>query len=334
MLESQLSRSAVSARLLLGLAAARGCAAEDALRDTGLTESQLAAPGAEIRARQEQQLIENLVAVFGEESDFAFQAGLRYRLEAFGLLGFAILSSQTLREVLEVSLRYQDLAFTLARARLDTTRDSTAIELDVSDLPPPVGRFAVEQCFASVWTAMTELGGDPPPVRIEFSWPRPATGDPCANTLGAVARYNSPADRMTFPNRYLNRIRPNVDSTAHQACERQCQELIAHRQARVGASGFVRERLRRAVGLTPSMEHVARDLNMSVRSLRRALAAEATSFRALEDQVRMQRAEEMLTAGRQTIEVIAHVLGYATAPAFVRAFKRSHHLPPGRWRRR
>ena len=332
MLESHLSRSAVSARLLLGLAVARGCPAEDVLRDTGLTQSQLAAPGAEIRARQEQRLIENLVAAFGADSDFAFQAGMRYRFEVFGMLGFAILSSRTLREVLEVSLRYQDLAFTLARARLQTTRDSTAIELDVCDLPPRVGRFAVEQCFASVWTAMSELGGDAPPARIEFSWPCPATGDMCAATLGTVARYDSSLDRMTFPNQYLSRIRPNVDSAAHEACERQCQELIAQRRARVGASGFVRERLRRAVGVAPSMEQVARDVNMSVRSLRRALAAEATSFRALEGQVRMQRAEEMLTAGRQTIEDVARSLGYATAPAFVRAFKRSHHLPPGRWR--
>jgi AraC-like DNA-binding protein len=333
MLESQLTRSAVSARLLLDLATGRGCTVEDALRGTGLTQSQLAAPGAEIRARQEQQLIENLVTTFGEGSDFAFRAGLRYRLDAFGMLGFAVLSSKTLREVLEVSLRYQDLAFTLARARLVTTRDTSAIELDISDLPPPVGRFAVEQCFASVWTAMTELGGDTPPARIEFSYPRPATGDLCAATLGAVACYDAPVDRMTFPNRYLSRIRPDVDSTAHAACERECQELIALRRKRVGVSGFVQERLRRAVGITPSMGQVARDLNMSVRSLRRALAAEDTSFRVLTDQVRMERAEELLGAGRQTIEDIAHVLGYATAPAFVRAFKRSHRLPPGTWRR-
>lgn len=333
MLESQLPRSAVSARLLLDLATTRGCAVEDALRSTGLTQSQLAVPGAEIWAYQEQRLVENLVAAFGVGSDFAFRAGLRYRLDAFGMLGFAVLSSLTLREVLEVSLRYQDLAFTLARARLVTTRDTSAIELDISELPPLVGRFAVEQCFASVWTAMSELGGETPSACIEFACPRPATGDVCAATLGTVARYDAPVDRMIFPNQYLSRTRPDVDSTAHAACERQCQELIALRRERVGVSGLVQERLRRAVGVTPSMDQVARDLNMSVRSLRRALVAEDTSFRMLTDRVRMQRAEELLAASRETIEDIAHVLGYATAPAFVRAFKRSHRLPPGAWRR-
>jgi len=82
----------------------------------------------------------------------------------------------------------------------------------------------------------------------------------------------------------------------------------------------------------PSMTMVASDLNMSVRTLRRSLEAEGTSFRAIDQAVRRQRAEELLAEDQLSLERIAEFLGYATSAAFVRAFKRWRGTTPGRWR--
>src|SRR5581483_4474825 len=116
MLAPHLPRSAASARLLVGVAAEFGVDTRSVLRGTGLTARELADPHLEIGSAQEQQVIENIVRRLGDESDIGLVAGTRYSLGLFGMIGFACMSSPTLRRTIDVTIRYQDLLFTLARA--------------------------------------------------------------------------------------------------------------------------------------------------------------------------------------------------------------------------
>jgi AraC-like DNA-binding protein len=115
-------------------------------------------------------------------------------------------------------------------------------------------------------------------------------------------------------------------------CEEQCRTLIERRRATIGISGLVREQLVRAPQIWPSMETIAAALAMSTRTLGRRLTEEGTSFREIEASARRERAETLLRQPTCTIEQISDALGYATCSAFVRAFKRWHHVPPGAWR--
>jgi AraC-like DNA-binding protein len=331
-LSSQLPRSAASARLLLELAYERELDAEACLHGTGLSPRELAESGYEIRSVQEERLIANIVALVGPDSDFAVAAGRRYRLEIFGMLGFACMSAPTLREMLDISLRYQDLAFTLARARAERDAGNTYIVLSGSHLMAPVRRFAIEQCMSTVWAAVAEIDSAAPRPRVDVVHQTPGSHDHFAQHFGAPVRYGCAADRIGYPDSYLDRPRPQIDPAALLLCERECRDMIARRRARVGMVGFVRELLTRASGPLPSMETVASDLNISVRTLRRALAAEGTTFRDVDESVRRDRSVVMLLNDRDSVEGVARALGYATTPAFVRAFKRWHGMPPGAWR--
>jgi AraC-like DNA-binding protein len=331
-LSSYLSRSAASARLLLELAVERGLDIGACLRGTGLSLPDLAEPGREIRSAQEEQLIANIVALVGTDSDFAVAAGRRYRLEIFGMLGFACMSAPTLREMLTISLRYQDLAFTLAQARAQREGGNTYIVLSGSHLSPPVRRFAIEQCISTVWAAVAEIDAAAPRPLVELVRPHSDSTDHFARLFGSPVGYGFAADRIGYPNTYLDRPRPQVDPAALLLCESQCREMIARRRARVGTVGVVRELLSRASGAMPSMETVASDLNMSVRTLHRGLAAEGTTFRAVDESVRLDRATMLLLTDGGSVDHIARELGYATTPAFVRAFKRWKGTPPGVWR--
>ena len=61
---------------------------------------------------------------------------------------------------------------------------------------------------------------------------------------------------------------------------------------------------------------------MSGRTSRRYLDAEGTSFREIVDEVRIQRAKQLLGDRRTSMAEIAHLLGYSDVRAFSRAFKR------------
>jgi AraC-like DNA-binding protein len=99
----------------------------------------------------------------------------------------------------------------------------------------------------------------------------------------------------------------------------------------------IRERLRRGLArgagiATP--RQVTADLNLSERSLRRALQAEGTSFSVLATEVAKTFAGKMLVEGH-TVESVADVLGYSGTSGFSHAFKPmdrhpTRHLRPQR----
>lgn len=71
----------------------------------------------------------------------------------------------------------------------------------------------------------------------------------------------------------------------------------------------------------PTLDDLAMLLHVSKRTLRRQLAAEGTSYQALMDRLLARRAESLLSRGSPVKEV-AFELGYGSASAFSRAFKR------------
>jgi AraC-like DNA-binding protein len=115
-----------------------------------------------------------------------------------------------------------------------------------------------------------------------------------------------------------------ADPVLLDVLDRLTERPLAPVRARRGVSARVAGVLAgRPGGEVPPLAVVARALAMSVRSLQRALAGEATTYRTIVDQVRRIEACELLAAGLDVDEV-ARRLGYERS-ALVRAL--------GRWRR-
>jgi AraC-like DNA-binding protein len=95
-------------------------------------------------------------------------------------------------------------------------------------------------------------------------------------------------------------------------------------------SDYVRERLG---ARTVDQKTAARDLAMSPRTLHRKLQENNRSFRDVTDEVRAQKARELLADPDNTIQEVAQALGYKQASSFHRAFKRWTGQTPGQARR-
>ena len=76
------------------------------------------------------------------------------------------------------------------------------------------------------------------------------------------------------------------------------------------------------------------DQHVDPRTLRRQLAAEGTTFKAITDEIREALAVELLTAGGLSLEQVASRLGYHDAAGFSRAFRRWTGATPGTYRAR
>jgi AraC-like DNA-binding protein len=330
MVDWNLPRMAASAQQLVALASERGVGLSRVLSGTGLKPTELEDLSLEISAAQELRLIENIVDAI-DDPGLGLDAGSRWRLRAFGMLGFACESAPTLRHNLEISLRYQDLAPTLARAHMFTEGQMTFIAIDTSHLPKKIRHFVVDHLIAMVWAAQLEMGDAPAPPRVELARTERTNRRGYEVLFGKAPKFNSPIDRFAFTDTDLDRPRTTVDSTALRVCEEQCARLLADRRARIGITGLVRARLSRAAKAVPSMEIVAADLHMSSRHLRRALEGEGSSFRKINEEVRLFKAKALLTQGA-AVQKVADELGYATSSSFVNAFRRWTGTTPGRHR--
>ena len=83
----------------------------------------------------------------------------------------------------------------------------------------------------------------------------------------------------------------------------------------------------------PNAESVARQLNMSPRTLHRRLTAEHTSFQQLKDSFRAGLARHYLGRRELSIDAIATLMGFQDNSAFYRSFRKWTGMSPGEYRR-
>jgi AraC-like DNA-binding protein len=83
---------------------------------------------------------------------------------------------------------------------------------------------------------------------------------------------------------------------------------------------------------THSAEALAPLLNLSPRSLHRQLKEEGTSLQVLKDEVRRERAIELLQRTRKPIKQVAESAGFQNEKSFIRAFKQWTGQTPAAFR--
>ena len=82
----------------------------------------------------------------------------------------------------------------------------------------------------------------------------------------------------------------------------------------------------------PGFDELARQLNMSERTLRRRLDREGTSYQRIKDTVRREAAIAYLANPEMTVGDVAELLGFSDPSAFHRSFKRWTGRSPGDYR--
>ena len=105
-------RNIASMRALTRLAEQFSISLATCLQQTGVSIHQLNDPYAQVDATQELQLVTNLINAYGGyQPELGLQAGRYYHLDTYGIWGFALVSSPTLHEAIDLGLRYFDLTF-------------------------------------------------------------------------------------------------------------------------------------------------------------------------------------------------------------------------------
>ncbi|WP_137816338.1 AraC family transcriptional regulator [Gandjariella thermophila] len=324
-------RGIAGIRAIVEVGACSGVPVATCLAGTGIEQAMLRDDTAVVRSGQELIVAHNLVRAAGDPPGLGFAVGSRFRLRTYGVWGFALLASPTLRDAADVALRYVELTYATAGIELQENGDEVHLVVDDASLPRPVRRFVVEREIAAVRTILDTILGEPfTPRRVELRFPRPDIATSYESLAGAPVTFGAARNAIVADAALLDRPLPQADPHTMRVCERECRALLARRVDQRFA-GRVCELLMRRQNPIPDMSIAAAELHVSTRTLHRRLAMEGTSFRRLLDEVRHVLAIEMLTAGLG-VEQVAVRLGYADAPAFIRAFRRWTGDTPGAYR--
>jgi AraC-like DNA-binding protein len=317
---------------MIQLAGEHGLSKARCIAGTALTHDETVDPSREITGLQELDVLRNILRELHPSVPFAFLAGQRYHLTTHGMLGFAIMSSANGWGALDVTMRYFDLSFSFNKLGFEADQGQGRLIYDDSDNPDDLrAALVARDVGALVSMELESLGRVVPALAIEFRAPRPAYADPFKALFGVTPRYNAETNCIRFDLAALDIRVPMADEHGRRVSEDQCKAQIEERRLRSGLAGRVHGRIMRTLGDFPSMQAVAAELGMSVRTLRNRLARESTSYRELLEQARERFAEQLL-ASDMTIDAIADRLGYADTSSFVAAFKRWKGMPPRRYR--
>jgi AraC-like DNA-binding protein len=323
-------RSAASALLLTRLGEERGMPAEQVLAGTGLELDRLRVPGTEVTGRQELQVLRNLQRA-RPGLDLGLAAGRRYHLTTYGIWGFALASSPTVRDALEVGSRFVDLSFTFCALQVELQDGELWLCLDDRAVPDDVRSLVVVRDLTGLRTITTELVPGLELLRLSVALPPPDDLAAWVEVFGVVPEFGAARNVAVIDADLLDLPLPQADELTAATTERQCRELVDRRRARGGVAGLVRDELVGAPADMPDAEEVARRLAVSERTLRRRLAEEGTSFRTLVEEVREALAEELLGTGSLSVEQVARRLGYAETASFTHAFTRWKGVSPRAW---
>ncbi|MFQ6397331.1 AraC family transcriptional regulator ligand-binding domain-containing protein [Nocardia sp. KC 131] len=326
-------RSITNSAILVEVAEGRGIGLAECLRGTGIAPELLITPGAEVTAAQEMELVRNIVTALDDPWGLGFEAGTRTHLTTHGVFGLAVMSSPTMRSAMELAMRYFSLMTSFSRAWHVYRDDELWLYVDDQDIPADLRGFLGERDVAALLTNWVMVFGTAPPVRRgEIG------GGYRERLLPLLEQFEIPSADTTGPHiaifdaTGMDQPMPQASPLTALLFEEQCADLLQRRGLRHGLSGSVREVLMHRLNGRLTQENVAAGLHMSLRTMRRRLADEGTSYRQLCVETYGNLAEELLATGL-TVEDVAYRMGYSGAPSFSTAFKQWRGITPGRFAR-
>lgn len=306
-----------------------GTGLDSVLAGTGITADQLR-PDAFIPYSSFLATLDNACRATGRD-DIGLLLGLRVTLAGLGPLGKAMRHAATLGEAIATFVAFQINNSTGGAVYLIRADEDVILGYGVYDRTVDVSPQIYDLVLAVGCNLLAELTrGAVGPAEILLS--RKIPGDPSRyrRFSGCPIRFDQGQTGLWLTQSSLAFRLPEADADLH---ERTCSQLTSAQEGSLRMSERVRHLLRPLM-LTgqAKMGHVAEQLDLHPRALRRRLRKEGTSFDAIKADVRYAAARELLRLGALGLADIALTLDYESVSSFVHAFRRWSGMSPGQWR--
>lgn len=294
----------------------------DHLRSAGLSER--------VGVVEGYATIEHWVRTTGDEN-IGLKAGASMCLGESGALDFAMHSASTVREGFELGVRHSRLYSDALELTLEETDGRVLLRFDNKLTWPR----AAADFTLSAWHNLhvRDQLANTTEVSVMFAHPAPSDTSEYERAFpNATLMFDAPCYGFSFDAEVVDTPLDSGDRALHLA-HREHLALLQRQLSPRSFAARVRERL--AIELRrgrPTASRVAKQLQVSRRTLVRQLSMQGTSFKIELEQMRRELALEMIVQPDSSLVEITAILGYAQVQAFHRAFRRWTGQTPSQYR--
>ncbi len=308
-----------------------------ALKLAQITPAKLQQAEARITARQMEVLSGTAMQELDDEALGAFSRKLPWG--SYGMLARASLSAPDLGVALKRWCRHHGLLADDIRLRLVTTGDSATITIEEQADLSRHGEAARAFCLVHVLRnihglACWYIDSRIPLQGARFPFAAPPHADAYALMFPGPLQFDAAQASIRFDARYLALPLRRDEKALTQMLQRALPlTVLQYRRDRL-----LVQQVRQALAAYPEQAHkadgVAALLNISARTLHRQLKDEGASLQALKDEVRFERAKDLLNRSDKPVKQVAAAAGFRNEKSFTRAFRQWSGMPPMEFRAR
>lgn len=257
-------------------------------------------------------------------------------ISSFGVYAYLLFNAGTVAEFLSLAERYYAIFY--RGAQVEVIRHASYWELVYRRVEVPV----ITQHHDTEWTLgffvqmiRSKLGGDWLPEGANFQESAARDTAELMRVFGPAIRFDQPVNSIHIGKSFLQAPFNEADPGLLAVVRDQADGLLKDHAGSDSIESHVRLLMMKDIELgPPNAERIARQLGMSLATLKRRLAARSLSFRALRDGVIIDLAKRALAETSVTVSYVAMQLGYSEASAFNHTFVRLAGCSPRAYRDR
>jgi AraC-like DNA-binding protein len=304
-------------------------------RPAGVDLAAVPAPGERIEVDRIDAILHVAIPQIADPG-FGLQAARCWHPSGLGVLGYAWLSSSTLRTGLGRAVRYSRLVGERGVTEIEDTRQGLKVRFSAKRGNPAV--VPVAAVFVDIVIALLldlcrlNAGAALRPVAATLRRRKPEPADAYERFFGCRVQFGAEENAFVLSREDADRPLPSANRQLAAAFDKMLTEELARLDKADVVSrtrAAVLEQLSSGEG---TADDTAKQLHMSSRTLQRKLAEAHTTYLELVDEVRKDLALRYIEDPRRSVTDITFSLGFSQPSAFTRAFKRWTGRSPSDYR--
>ncbi len=312
---------------MIQFANSQGANIQDLVRISELPVERLLQEDCMVESSCYNKVIQNAMEMTGDQH-FGLHAGEQMSLAGAGLVGQITQSSPTIKKAIEYSCEYISLGCRAIPKKLEFTGDHYRLTLSpvtpwINQNPEVVRQTADGIVVFTIREFQSLSFRKRAPVRVEFNYPRPGDISEYKRIFPCELVFGQKQTAILFEKTDIET--PVISSDfklLRVLVEHANQKLLQMRQAQEFHQIVRKTILNLLDPGFPTINQVAANLNLSVRTLQRKLKSDGLVFKEILEELRKEMAINYIENGDFQINEIAHLLNYADASTFIRSFKK------------
>lgn len=323
---------------LIGFAGQQGADTGALLRISGLTQAQLADDTLFVDVETYSNVVEQAAHLTGDRH-FGLHMGEFMSLAAAGLIAQITQSCGTVGAALHYMVEFANLG--CQEFPFSLVKGDQAWELALNPAIawqqrfPEAARHTMDGMIVFTLREFDALvHGKYHPRQISFSYAEPDELLEYRRLFQCPVVFDQEKTAIYLQKHHLDLPVVSADYDLLSLLVKYAHEKLARLESEHGFATTVRKSILNLVKPQfPTIDAVASNLNMSVRTLQRRLKSSGQTYQSIVNQLRRQLATDYLKSPDLSIKEIAYLLSYSESSAFVRSFRRWYDTSPAQYRK-